>query len=116
MEPDFLGYTAIALGSPFLSFFAGVGIADAVGLYTHMKRRVVYLTAIPTAIVITGMLTGGAVVMIEGSPYYGYMQHFHKFLLFCGTVMFYGIASPELFSAIKSRMDGSRPGGPEGGA
>ena len=120
MEPTFVLFPVIAIGSPFLSFFAGVWMADMAGLYSHIPRRTLYLTAIPTGFIVPSMLAGSAVVTIgEVTPYgymevihYGYMQHEFKLLLFLGTVMVYGSASPELFAAIKSKLLESRDGQP----
>ena len=103
-KPDTLAYNLLALGSPLLFFFIGVVIADRAALYEHITRREMYPTAIPTGVLITGMLTSGTAPMIDDVPNYGHMQHLHKFLLFAGTVMFYGVASPELFGALKTKV------------
>ena len=110
MEPTFVWYPAIAIGSPYVAFFAGVWLADRVGLYSHIPRRTLYLTAIPTGFIIPSLLAGSAFVTIEDVPHYGYMQHEFKLLLFLGTVMVYGSASPELFAAIRSKILESRDG------
>ena len=111
MEPTFVLFPAIAIGSPFLSFFAGVWLADRVGLYSHIPRRTLYLTAIPTGFIIPGLLAGSAVVTIGEVTHYGYMQDEFKLAVFLGTVMVYGSASPELFAAIRSKILESRDGG-----
>ena len=65
-------------------------------LYTDLPRRTLYLTAIPTGLVIPALLAGSAVVTIGESTYYGYMQGEFKLAAFVGTVMVYGSAAPEL--------------------
>ena len=47
---------------------------------------------------------------LDGVANYGYMQTIPKYMMFCGTIMFYGVASPELFGAIKSRVLDNRLG------
>ena len=110
MEPNSFWYIALTFVCPILSFFVGVIVADSVGLYGSIKRRTMYLTAIPTGIVVTGMLMSGASVTLDGVANYGYMQTMPKYMMFCGTIMFYGVASPELFGAIKSRVLDNRLG------
>ena len=104
MEPDFFFYPLIVIGSPFGAFALGVFIADRAGLYSHMTRRTLYLTAVPTGLLFPAFLAGSAVVIIEGTVHYGYMQHWTKLVMFCGTLMVYGSASPELFAAIRARI------------
>ena len=104
MEPTFFLFPLIAIGSPFLSFFAGVLLADRGQLYPHIPRRTLYLTAVPTGLVIPAMLAGSAVVTIGDTTYYGYMQDEFKLAAFVGTVMVYGSAAPELFAALRSKV------------
>ena len=111
MEPTSFLFPVIAIGSPFLSFFAGVWLADRMGLYSHIPRRMLYLTAIPTGLLVPGLLASSGVVTIGKVHHYGYMQHEFKLALFLGTVMIYGSASPELFAAIRNKILQSRGGG-----
>jgi len=103
-EPPLWLVPVTAIGGPLASFFVGVIIADIAGLRPNVKRRTTYLIAIPTGFVITGMLIGASVVKVNGVTYYGYMQEWHKGLLFFGTIMLYGVVSTEAFSAIRNRV------------
>ncbi len=114
MEPAPYWQPIVAIGSPFLSFFAGVWLTDRIGLYSHIPRRILYLIAIPIGIVLPAQFAQSAAVTIDSVIYYGYMQQVFKFAMFMGTVMLCGMAVPDLFVAIMSRILGPRGGGPGG--
>ena len=110
MEPVSSLNVLLPLGVPLLFFFFGVIIGERAGLYRPITPLVIYITSIPTGVLIVGLLAGSAsTVTNEGFIKYVYFEQSHKLMTFCGAMMFYGIAAPELFVAILNRIRNNVP-------
>lgn len=118
MEPNVLLEQFFILLVPFFAFFCGVGIADAIDLYSGIPRKTVWLMSVPTGLVSTGLLMISASVAVsnggagENGPLivYGYMESVPKYSVFVGVLMFYGTATPELFQALRNKIRSDLPG------
>ncbi|MDR6264228.1 MULTISPECIES: hypothetical protein [Rhodobacterales] len=94
---------------PFMAFAAGVYISDVIGLNSEESRKNIYLMAMPVGMLTVGILLSGTTVkvMSEGGlpqVHYGHMQSFGIYLVFCGTIMFYGTLVPQLFKSYRDRF------------
>jgi hypothetical protein len=107
--------TTAAFVIPFVAFGIGVYISEAMGLNTVESRKHIYLMALPTGLLTVGILLSGSTVNItaaNGLPkvHHGHMQSFGIYAVFCGTLMFYGTAVPQLFESFRKRFQ-TPPGG-----
>lgn len=97
-------YAAAGIISPYLFFALGLMVAGKLGLYRNMSRSHMYWSGLIACLLVPGMLAVGSVVEIEEETRYGYLESVFKFTIFCGTLMVYGSAAPELFEAIRNRI------------
>ena len=101
---------------PFMAFAVGVFISDVVGLNEGESRRNVYLMALPVGLLTVGILLQGTTVRIDLDAgltlvRYGHMQGVGLYLVFCGTIMFYGTLVPQLFRSFRERLRDSADAG-----
>lgn len=94
---------------PFLAFAIGVWISDVIGLNESESRKNVFLMALPVGMLTVGILLSGTTVRVmseAGLPevHHGHMQSFGIYLVFCGTIMFYGTLVPQLFRSFRDRF------------
>lgn len=113
MEKTFFLSMLFWLGAyiaPFVMFFSGVGIGIKAKLHGSMNPRVIWMTALPVALLTIGNLLSATTYMAsdpDGSGSfrsYGYLDSVHQALIFYGTVMFYGTMSPQIFQKIRERL------------
>ena len=107
MEPNYFIDILVTNFVPFAAFFFGVTIAHISGLYPKLERKFIWITSVPTALIITGMLISSASTELNGITYHGYMDSLAKYFIFIGTIIFYGTAAPELFSSFRGRFKGT---------
>ncbi len=101
--------TFAAFVLPFIAFGMGVYISDVIGLNSEESRKHVYLMALPVGLLTVGVLLSGTTVKVmaeNGLPqvHHGHMQSFGIYLVFCGTIMFYGTLVPQLFKSYRDRI------------
>lgn len=103
-----LSWAAIHL-SPFVAFFGGVGISNALKLNGSLSPKQAWLVSIPVGLFTVGTLLGVTMyntTNISGTVTvsYGYFQNVPRFLTFIGTVMFYGTMPAQLFDKIRTHV------------
>ena len=97
-------------GAPFVAFFSGVLISDRLKLNGDLSRMHVWLMSVPVSFITIGNML--MIVRFEtksGNPEtinieYGYMNSLPNFLVFIGTLIFYGTLVPQLFNQIRGRI------------
>lgn len=95
---------------PFIAFGAGVFISDVIGLNAKESRRNVYLMALPVGLLTVGVLLQGTTVHVPDqngfmTVRYGHLQGVGLYLVFCGTIMFYGTLVPQLFRSFRAKIE-----------
>ena len=112
MEPaqwTFLLDLMLTYGGPFLAFFFGVYISIRIGLNEETPGGHIWLMSFPVGLVAIGTLLTTTAVTVESSGvdqvYFGHMTSIQQFILFGGTVMFYGTLVPQLFHLNRSKLE-----------
>ena len=92
----------------YIAFFVGVCLADWLALYPNLKRAQIYLRAIPVGLVVvsTMLMAATATHVTESGTekYYGHTDSIPEYLLFMGTVMFFGTLVPDTFDVLRNRF------------
>lgn len=105
-------HSVLAILGPYIAFGFGVFLADRLALYPGMKRWMIYLTAIPVGFVTVSTMLMGVTVTVSvehttGSAvekYYGHTESIPEYLLFMGTIIFFGTLAPEIFDLLRTRF------------
>jgi len=100
---------AVAVGVPFVAFFLGVAVSVVLNLNEDTPKLHVFVMGVPVSAVLIGTLlttTNVTFTMPNGIDIdkYGHMSSVPEFLLFCGTIMFYGTLTPQLFHLNRRRI------------
>ena len=111
MEPSqvsFLANAVLTFGAPFAAFALGVLISIKVGLNEETPVSHIWWMALPVCFVLIGTLLTTTAVSVEiagaRQSYYGHMATFPQFILFNGTIVFYGTLVPQLFHLNRSKL------------
>ena len=113
MSKDYFLTWLLIHGTPFAAFALGVWISIHLRLNNTLSARAVWLMAIPVALLTVGNFVQITYIEIpvqqnttyqEVTPGYTYMGSYGNFLLFTGTLIFYGTAVPKLFEGFRERF------------
>ena len=104
-----------AVAGPYLAYAVGVGLADRLWLYPALSREQIYLSSIPVGLVAVSTMIMGVTVSVEHTTesavqkYYGHTESIPEYLLFLGTIMFFGTLVPDMFDLLRARFAAQPP-------
>ena len=103
-------HSVAAVFGPYVAFGFGVALADWLTLYPNLRREQISLRAIPVGLVAVSTMLMGVTVSVEHTAesavekYYGHTESIPEYLLFTGTIMFFGTLVPDIFDVLRTRL------------